>query len=184
MSGSKWKFARLALFAPPADFFRRPGALGSVNAPIRIWAGGKDQVRPPTQSAFLKRALASQAPVEVRLDEDAGRFTYMDEPPPHDHAAKLRPIYKWIVAKTGHAIMVNPSMVNRSAPEILPSAFILKKSCTRRSTKERGGLRPDGINHYKPLKINKVSSLTNCQLNEVRVCASRSRSSNSVGLTK
>ncbi len=28
-------------------------------------------------------AIASQAPVEVRLDKDAGHFTYMDEPPPH-----------------------------------------------------------------------------------------------------
>ena len=83
MSGSKWKFTRLALFAPPADFFRHPGALGSVNVPIRIWAGGKDRVTPPTQAVFLKGVLASQAPVEVCLDEDAGHFTYMDEPPPH-----------------------------------------------------------------------------------------------------
>jgi pimeloyl-ACP methyl ester carboxylesterase len=81
--GSKWKLARLALFAPPADFFGQPGALRSVNVPIRIWAGGKDRVTPPAQAVFLKEALASQAPVEVCLDEDAGHFTYMDEPPPH-----------------------------------------------------------------------------------------------------
>jgi pimeloyl-ACP methyl ester carboxylesterase len=83
VSGSKWKFDRLALFAPPADFFRHPGALKSVDARLHIRVGGKDSITPPAQAAFLKEMLAPQAPVELCLDEDAGHFTYMDEPPPH-----------------------------------------------------------------------------------------------------
>ncbi len=83
LSGSKWKFARLALFAPPTDFFRRPGALISVKAPIRIWVGAKDQITPPSQAQFLKEVLESQVPIEVYGDGEAGHFTYMDEPPPN-----------------------------------------------------------------------------------------------------
>ncbi len=83
VSGSKWKFERLALFAPPADFFRHPGALKSVEVRMHIRVGGKDTVTPPTQAVALSELLAKQTQVELYLDEDAGHFTYMDELPPH-----------------------------------------------------------------------------------------------------
>jgi pimeloyl-ACP methyl ester carboxylesterase len=81
--GSKLKFDRLALFAPPTDFFRRPGALQSVRVPIRIWVGAKDTITPPAQAQFLKEVLELQGPIEICLDEEAGHFSYMDELPPN-----------------------------------------------------------------------------------------------------
>jgi pimeloyl-ACP methyl ester carboxylesterase len=83
ISGSRLKLERLALFAPPTDFFRRPGALKSVRIPIRIWVGARDRVTPPAQALFLKEVLESQVPIEIRLDERAGHFSYMDELPPN-----------------------------------------------------------------------------------------------------
>jgi pimeloyl-ACP methyl ester carboxylesterase len=80
--GSEWKFSRLALLAPPTDFFRRPGALRTVRVPIRIWAGRKDTITPPDQALFLKEALESQTIIDVVVNENAGHFTYMNEPPP------------------------------------------------------------------------------------------------------
>ena len=83
ISGSTWRFDRLALFAPPTDFFRRPGALKSVRVPIRIWVGAKDSITPPAQAQFLKEVLSSQGPIDICLDEEAGHFSYMDELPPN-----------------------------------------------------------------------------------------------------
>ncbi|KFG69628.1 hypothetical protein JH26_09405 [Microvirga sp. BSC39] len=76
-------FDCLVLFTPAMDFFRAPGALASVDAPILSWAGAKDTVTPPAQAAFLKEALEPRSPVEVRLVEEAGHFTFMHELPPH-----------------------------------------------------------------------------------------------------
>jgi len=83
MSGSRLQLERLALFAPPTDFFRRPGALKSVRVPIRIWVGARDRFTPPAQALFLKEVLESQVPIEISLDERAGHFSYMDELPPN-----------------------------------------------------------------------------------------------------
>jgi pimeloyl-ACP methyl ester carboxylesterase len=83
MSASKLKFDRLALFAPPTDFFRRSGALKSVRVPIRIWVGARDSITPPAQAQFLKEVLSLQGPIDICLDEEAGHFSYMDELPPN-----------------------------------------------------------------------------------------------------
>ena len=83
MAGSKLKFDRLALLAPPTDFFRRPGALQAVTLPIRVWVGTKDSITPPAQAQFLREVLALQGPIEICLDEGAGHFSYMDELPPN-----------------------------------------------------------------------------------------------------
>ena len=83
MARSRLKFDRLALFAPPTDFFRQPGALQSVRVPIRIWVGAKDSITPPAQAQFLKEVLALQGPIDICLDDDAGHFSYMDELPPN-----------------------------------------------------------------------------------------------------
>ncbi len=80
--GSTLMFSRLALFAPPTDFFRRPGALRTISVPIRVWAGGRDTITPPDQAFFLREAIGPQNRVDVSVDEDAGHFTYMDQLPP------------------------------------------------------------------------------------------------------
>jgi predicted alpha/beta hydrolase family esterase len=82
-SRSKLTFARLALLAPPTDFFRRPGALHLVKTPIQVWAGAKDSVTPPSQALFLKEALETQVPISVCIDDEAGHFTYMNDLPPN-----------------------------------------------------------------------------------------------------
>ena len=83
ISGSQVRFARLALFAPPTDFFRKPGALEPVRVPIRIWVGARDSLTPPAQAQFLQDALKSQVPIDICLDAEAGHFSYMDELPPN-----------------------------------------------------------------------------------------------------
>lgn len=83
ISRPQWKFARLALLAPPTDFFRRPGALSLMTTPIQVWAGAKDHITPPTQALFLKEVLGTQVPIKICIDDEAGHFTYMDELPPN-----------------------------------------------------------------------------------------------------
>jgi pimeloyl-ACP methyl ester carboxylesterase len=83
ISGSQLKFDRLALFAPPTDFFRRPGALESVRVPIRIWVGARDSITPPAQAQYLQEELKLQVPIDVYLEDEAGHFSYMDELPPN-----------------------------------------------------------------------------------------------------
>ena len=80
--GISRRLERLALMAPPADFFRRPGALRALTIPIGIWAGGRDTVTPPGQGLYLRDALSLHAPVEIHVEDEAGHFSFMDEPPP------------------------------------------------------------------------------------------------------
>lgn len=75
-------FRGLALFAPPTDFFRRPGAVHDVRTPIEVWIGAKDTITPPDQALFLKSALNGQVAINVHIDDEAGHFTYMNELPP------------------------------------------------------------------------------------------------------
>jgi hypothetical protein len=46
------------------------------------WAGGQDVVTPPAQAQTLAKGLAGRAPFELRLAEQAGHFSFMDQPPP------------------------------------------------------------------------------------------------------
>ena len=80
---TKVGFDRLVLFTPAIDFFRAPGALDSVDTPILAWAGARDVITPPEQVEFLRNALEARTKVEVRLVEDAGHFTFMNDLPPH-----------------------------------------------------------------------------------------------------
>jgi predicted dienelactone hydrolase len=83
ITGSTPRLERLAVLAPPTDFFRRPGALDRIKMPMKIWVGAKDTITPPAQSRFLMDVLAAQASVALQVDPDAGHFTYMDELPPN-----------------------------------------------------------------------------------------------------
>jgi pimeloyl-ACP methyl ester carboxylesterase len=73
---------RLALLAPATDFFQVPGALEAVRTPIIAWAGTQDLMTPPAQAARLKAALQASVPVDVKLVEGAGHFSFMNELPP------------------------------------------------------------------------------------------------------
>lgn len=73
---------RLALFTPAMDFFRAPNALDAVRTPILAWAGTKDAITPPAQTEFLKHALKADVPVQVRVVEGAGHFSFMHVLPP------------------------------------------------------------------------------------------------------
>lgn len=74
---------QLVLLAPPADFFRAPSALASVNLPVQIWAGEKDSVTPLSEALFLNAALAHHTQTELHVVKDAGHFTFMNTLPPH-----------------------------------------------------------------------------------------------------
>ncbi|WP_394845504.1 alpha/beta hydrolase [Pendulispora brunnea] len=77
------RLARLALLAPATGFFGAPGALDNVRAPIAAWAGTNDAVTPPEQAQLLARALGTRVPVDVRVVEGAGHFSFMNTPPTH-----------------------------------------------------------------------------------------------------
>ncbi len=74
---------RLVLLAPATDFFRVPGALAAVRTPILAWAGTEDVITPARQAQFLEQAIRGRVPVEVRVTEGAGHFSFMHVPPPH-----------------------------------------------------------------------------------------------------
>jgi pimeloyl-ACP methyl ester carboxylesterase len=60
-----------------------PGpALDKFNTPIQVWVGGKDQITPPIEVEFLRRNLGERVKVEVRSEEEAGHFTFMNVLPP------------------------------------------------------------------------------------------------------
>jgi predicted dienelactone hydrolase len=73
---------RLVLTAPATDFVRAPGALDGVRAPILAWAGSADAIATPQQVRLLERALAPRVPVETRVVEGAGHFSFMNVLPP------------------------------------------------------------------------------------------------------
>ncbi len=74
---------RLALLAPPTDFFRRPGSLASLKVPVQVWVGERDTITPPAQAAFLREAIDGVVPVDIRVVDGAGHFSFMNELPPH-----------------------------------------------------------------------------------------------------
>jgi len=76
------RLVRLGLLAPPTGFFRAPGALDAVNVPMRAWVGSEDTITPPAQSEWLAQALRGRQTVSVRVIDDAGHFSFMDQPPP------------------------------------------------------------------------------------------------------
>lgn len=77
------RLARLVLLAPPTDFFQPEGAFDSLQIPILAWAGSEDTITPPSQIERLADALGGRVPVDVRVTEGAGHFSFMDRPPPH-----------------------------------------------------------------------------------------------------
>lgn len=73
------RLARLALMAPATDFFHGEGALADVRTPMLAWAGTADPITPPRHVERLRDATA---PIDVRIVEGAGHFSFMDTPPP------------------------------------------------------------------------------------------------------
>jgi pimeloyl-ACP methyl ester carboxylesterase len=76
------RLERLALMAPATGFFQAPGALDAVHAPILAWAAANDPITPVAQAQFLKQALGARVPVEVRVVDSAGHFSFMNALPP------------------------------------------------------------------------------------------------------
>lgn len=74
---------QLMLLAPPADFFKAPSALASVQVPVKIWTGEKDTLTPPSQALFIQSELEVQTVTDVCVVKDAGHFTFMNTLPPH-----------------------------------------------------------------------------------------------------
>ena len=75
--------SRIVMMTPPTRFFEAPGALDLVRVPILVFAGSKDDVTPPAEQEFLRTAIGRRAPVEVRVEEGAGHFSFMNVLPPN-----------------------------------------------------------------------------------------------------
>jgi alpha-beta hydrolase superfamily lysophospholipase len=81
-TGTDRRIAKLVAITPAMDFFRAPGALDALQIPVQAWAGMKDTITPPEQTAFLENALPSRVTRDVRYIAEAGHFSFMDELPP------------------------------------------------------------------------------------------------------
>jgi pimeloyl-ACP methyl ester carboxylesterase len=73
------RVARLILFAPTVGWFRAPGALAHVRAPIKVFAGANDTVTPPTSALLLNQAPGE---VDIEICPEVGHFDFMNSPPP------------------------------------------------------------------------------------------------------
>ncbi|MGC4067453.1 MAG: hypothetical protein QM784_22960 [Polyangiaceae bacterium] len=77
------RLCKLALLTPATGFFRAPSALDAVNVPMLIWAGTEDTITPREHADYLQRTLGSRLPIDVRVVEGAGHFSFMNTPPPN-----------------------------------------------------------------------------------------------------
>lgn len=78
------RLSGLALLAPPTGFFQAPGAFDAFATTfLTLWVGSQDNITPPAQTQFLKQALTEVLPVEVKLVDGGGHFSFMDNGPPH-----------------------------------------------------------------------------------------------------
>jgi pimeloyl-ACP methyl ester carboxylesterase len=77
------KLSRLVLLSPPTGFFRAPGALDNVTAPILVLVGSEDYITPLEQSKWLAQTITSSPPVDLKVAEGAGHFSFMDQAPPN-----------------------------------------------------------------------------------------------------
>jgi hypothetical protein len=72
-----------------------------------------------------------------------------------------------IVARRGRAMMVNRSLVNRSAPELFLAVCLVKKRFIRRETRERRAFERPPMRGRKALKRMSLLSLTKRLLNRI-----------------
>lgn len=77
------RLERLALLAPATSFFRVPGALDAVHAPLLVWAAAEDTITPPAQAQLLADVLGGRQHVDLRIEPGAGHFSFLHTPPPH-----------------------------------------------------------------------------------------------------
>jgi pimeloyl-ACP methyl ester carboxylesterase len=113
---------RLVLLAPPTDFFRAPGALDGVRVPILAWAGSHDPIAPPEQVRLLERALAPRVPVETRVVEGGGHFSFMNVPPPQttETLPDREAFLATLADEIGRYLMLISSTSNTSVPAGAP----------------------------------------------------------------
>jgi predicted dienelactone hydrolase len=76
------RLTRLVLITPPTGFFQAPVALDDVRIPLQVWAGSSDVITPPAQAIFLEEALGNRVPVDLRIINGAGHFSFMNTLPP------------------------------------------------------------------------------------------------------
>lgn len=77
------RFKKLVLMAPATGFFQAPGALESVLMDLQIWYGSIDTITPLEQMDVLRRGISENVPVEFRVVEGAGHFSFMNNLPPN-----------------------------------------------------------------------------------------------------
>jgi pimeloyl-ACP methyl ester carboxylesterase len=77
------RLKKLVLFTPPTGFFQAPKALEAVQTPMQIWSGTLDTFTPPLQMEILKEGVSTGIPIDSRVVEGAGHFSFMNILPPH-----------------------------------------------------------------------------------------------------
>lgn len=80
---------RLAMLAPSTGFFRAPAALDAVRLPLLVWVGSEDAITPSAQSDWLVQTLRAahpDQPLDLRITQGVGHFSFMDQPPPQASA--------------------------------------------------------------------------------------------------
>lgn len=114
------RIEQLALMAPATGFFQAPGAFEAMHTPLIVWAATHDAITPVAQAEFLKHTLGAQVPVDLRICEGAGHFSFMHMPPPNtteplvDRDAFLAQLTEQLCACVAHGTRVQ---LTESLPE-------------------------------------------------------------------
>lgn len=81
--GHDTRLKKLVLIAPPTGFFEAPKSLSAVDTPLQVWVGTLDQITPKDQIEVIKNGLRDRVPIDLRLVEGAGHFSFMNTLPPN-----------------------------------------------------------------------------------------------------
>ena len=76
------RIKKVVLFTPPTGFFQAPRALEAVRIPVQSWSGSVDSITPQAQIEFLRDHLPKQVPLDLRIVDGAGHFSFMNTLPP------------------------------------------------------------------------------------------------------
>lgn len=74
-----FRVEHLVLFASADSWFAASGALDAVDVPMLVFAGSADVVTPVSQAELL---LGAAGPVDLRVVEGAGHFSFLHTLPP------------------------------------------------------------------------------------------------------
>ncbi|MCW2715087.1 MAG: putative lipoprotein signal peptide [Frankiales bacterium] len=81
----------LVLLAPATPWFMAAGALDEVRVPILLLSGSRDQITPPWHAQLVVDGVPTDTPVDHRVIEGAGHYSFLTPFPPAMATLRLPP---------------------------------------------------------------------------------------------